>query len=111
MSDTQIIAASLTVNSDDAVKNVLKLKGTVEDLKKEFKNAQAGSDEQIAALKKLKTAEEDLAKASKNLSAENKGVGEHFTKIKEGLGGIPGATGAAGEGVNKLSGTFKALLA
>ena len=111
MSDTQIIAASLSVNSDEAIKNVLKLKGTVEDLKKEFKNAQAGSDEQLAALKKLKAAEEDLAKANKQLNDANKETAGHFTKIKEGISSLPGAAGAAGEGVNKLSGQFKALLA
>lgn len=111
MSDTQIIAAQLTANTEDAVKNVLKLKGTVEDLKKEFKKAQAGSDEQVAALKKLKTAEEDLSKAQKQLNDANKGTAEHFTKIKEGLSSLPGATGAAGESVGKLDSQFKALLA
>ena len=58
MADTQIIGATLTVNSEEAVKNVLKLKGTVADLKKEFKNAKDGSDEPLTALKKLKAAEE-----------------------------------------------------
>jgi hypothetical protein len=111
MADTQIIAASLTVNSDEAVKNVLKLKGTVEDLRKEFKKAEAGSDEQLAALKKLKGAEEDLAKANKQLNEANKETSNHFSKIKEGLGSLPGAAGAAGKGVDDLSSKFKALLA
>jgi hypothetical protein len=111
MSDTQIIAAQLTANMDDAVKNVLKLKGTVADLRKEFKNAQAGSDEQVAALKKLQTAEADLAKAQNQLNNANKGTSEHFAKIKEGLGQLPGAAGEAGEGVSKLHAKFNALLA
>lgn len=109
--NNQIIAASLTVNSDEAVKNVLKLKGTVEDLRKELKNTQAGSDEQVAAFKKLKTAEEDLAKASKQLNEGNKETSGHFGKIKASISEIPGATGQAGKGVAALSTQFKALLA
>jgi hypothetical protein len=111
MSDTQIIAASLSVNSDDAVKNVLKLKGAVADLKKELANTKAGSDEQVAAFKKLKTAEEDLAKANKHLADSGKEASGHFSKIKEGLGALPGATGAAGQGVAGLESQFKKLLA
>jgi hypothetical protein len=111
MGDTQIIAASLTVDSDQAVKNVLKLKGTVADLKKELANAKAGSDEQVAAFKKLKTAEEDLAKANKQLADSNKETTGHFGKLKEGIGALPGATGAAGKGVEGLNAKFKALLA
>lgn len=111
MADKQIIAASLTVDSDLAVKNVLKLKSTVEDLKKELKNAKDGSDEQIAAFKKLKTAEEDLAKANKQLNEANKETSGHFGKIKSGIDQIPGATGAASKGVSGLNSMFKALLA
>lgn len=108
--NNQIIAASLTVNSEEAVKNVLKLKGTVEELKKEFKNSKAGSDEQLEALKKLKAAEEDLAKANKKLNDSNKETSGHFSKIKESIGAIPGATGAAAQGVEGLNAKFKALL-
>jgi hypothetical protein len=111
MADTQIIAASLTVNSDEAVKNVLKLKNTVADLKKEFASAKAGSDEQVAAFKKLKTAEEDLAKANKQLAESNKETSGHFSKLKDGISSLPGATGAAGKGVEGLNMQFKALLA
>lgn len=111
MADTQIIAANLTVNTEEAVKNYLKLKGAVADLKKEFNNAKAGSDEQIAALKKLKGAEEDLAKANKQLNESNKETTGHFAKIKAGISELPGATGAAGKGVQSLSAQFKALLA
>lgn len=111
MADTQIIAANLTVNTEEAVKNYLKLKGTVEDLRKEFKKAEAGSDEQIAALKKLKAAEEDLAKSSKQLNDANKESTGHFSKLKEGIGALPGATGAAGKGVSGLNDQFKKLLA
>lgn len=111
MADTQIIAASLTVNSEEAVKNVLKLKGTVEELRKEFKKAEAGSQEQLDALKKLKSAEEDLAKANQQLNTSNKDTATHFSKIKAGIGELPGATGAAGKGVADLHGKFRALLA
>lgn len=111
MAETQIVAASLTVNTDDAVKNYLKLKGTVADLKKEFSNAKAGSDEQLAALKKLKAAEEDLAKSGKQLADANKENTGHFSKIKQGISELPGATGAAGKGVSALNTQFKALLA
>lgn len=111
MSDAQVIAASLTVNTDDAVKNVLKLTDTVADLKKELKNAKAGSEEQVAAFKKLKTAEEELAKANKQLNEANKETTGHFAKIKEGIGALPGAAGAAGKGVDGLNAKFKELLA
>lgn len=111
MSDTQIIAASLSVNPDEAIKNMLKLKGTIADLKKEIKDAKDGSDEQVAAFKKLKAAEEDLAKTNKQLNDANKETAGHFSKIKEGIGSLPGAAGAAGEGVTKLSSKFKDLLA
>lgn len=111
MSDNQIIAASLSVNSDEAVRNMLKLKTTVADLKKELKSAKDGSDEQVAAFKKLKTAEEDLAKANKQLNEANKETSGNFAKIKEGIGSIPGATGAAGKGVSELNAKFNELLA
>jgi hypothetical protein len=111
MADTQIIAASLSVNSDEAIKNVLKLKGTVEDLRKEFKKAEVGTDAQVAALKALKTAEEELAKAQKNLNQEQDKTGGTFSKIKDSLSQMPGAAGAAGQGVEGLSSKFKALLA
>jgi hypothetical protein len=111
MGDTQIIAASLSVNSEEAIKNMLKLKGTVADLKKELAGAKAGSEEQVAAFKKLKTAEEDLAKANKHLADSGKEASGHFGKIKEGLGALPGAAGAAGQGVAGLEGQFKKLLA
>lgn len=111
MSDAKIIAASLTVDSDQAIKNMLKLKSTVEDLKKELKNAKDGSEEQVAAFKKLKGAEEDLAKANKQLSESNKETAGHFGKIKDGIGSLPGAAGAAGKGVEGLNMKFKELLA
>jgi hypothetical protein len=111
MSDAKIIAATLTVDSDQAVKNVLKLKGTVADLKKELANAKAGSEEQVAAFKKLQTAEQDLAKANKQLSDSNKETAGHFSKLKEGISSLPGATGAAGKGVEGLNTKFKELLA
>ena len=111
MADNKIIAATVQVDTDAATKNMLKLKGTVEDLKKEFKNAAAGSDEQVAAYKKLKAAEDDLAKANKQLNEANKETTGNFGKIKEGISAIPGATGAAGKGVADLNTQFKALLA
>lgn len=111
MADTKIIAASVQVDTDAATKNMLKLKGTVEDLRKEFKKTAAGSDEQLAALKKLTAAEQDLAKAQAQLNQANEKTTGHFSKIKAGISEIPGATGAAGKGVTELSSKFKALLA
>lgn len=111
MADNNIIAASVQVDTDAATKNMLKLKGTVEDLRKEFKNAAAGSDEQLAALKKLNAAEQDLAKSQKELSdLQDKNTGS-FAKLKQGINELPGATGAAGKGVQSLGAQFKALLA
>jgi len=111
MADNKIIAASVQVDTDAATKNMLKLKGTVEDLRKEFKAAAAGSDEQLAAYKRLKAAEDELAKANQKLNEANKETTGHFGKIKEGISAIPGATGAAGKGVAELDTQFKALLA
>lgn len=84
MSDNKVIAASVKVDVDAAQKNVLKLKGTVEDLKKEFKAAAAGSDEQLAALKKLQAAEQDLTKAQKELKDASGGTFKNFKQqLKE----------------------------
>jgi hypothetical protein len=106
-----IVAASVQMDTDAATKNMLKLKGTVEDLRKEFKKAEAGSDEQLAALKKLTAAEHDLAKAQEEVAKSNeKSVGA-FSKVKGSLNELPGAAGNASKGVSSLSATFKALLA
>lgn len=111
MADEKIIAAKVQVDTDAAQKNVLKLKGNVEDLKKEFKAAAAGSDEQLAALKKLQAAEKELTKAQNDLNAAQEKGGGAFSKIKGSLNEIPGAAGNAGKGITALSGTLKALLA
>jgi hypothetical protein len=111
MADEKVIAASVQIDTDAATKNMLKLKGTVEDLKKEFKNAAAGSDEQLAALKKLTAAEEELAKAQKGLADSSQQNVGAFSKIKGSLSELPGVAGAASKGVSGLSATFKALLA
>lgn len=111
MADNKIVALTAQVDTDAAQKNVLKLKGNVEDLKKEFKAAAAGTDEQLAALKKLQAAEEDLAKSQKQLDEINNKNAGSFNKIKEGISSLPGATGAAGKGVEGLNTQFKALLA
>jgi hypothetical protein len=111
MADEKIIAAKVQVDTDAAQKNVLKLKGNVEDLKKEFKAAAAGSDEQLAALKKLQAAEKELTKAQNELNVAQEKGGGAFSKIKGSLNEIPGAAGNAGKGITALSGTLKALLA
>lgn len=111
MAEKKVIAASVQVDTDAAQKNVLKLKGTVEDLRKEFKKTEAGTDEQLAALKKLQAAEKELAQAQNALTASNEKTAGAFSKIKGSLNELPGAAGAAGKGVTDLSGKFKALLA
>jgi hypothetical protein len=111
MADEKVIAASLTVDPDAAVKGMLKAKQAVEEYKKELKNAKEGTIEQVAAFKKLKAAEEDLTKANKQLTEGSKESAGHFGKLKEGISSLPGATGAAGQGVTNLSAQFKKLLA
>jgi hypothetical protein len=111
MADEKIIAASVQVDTDAATKNVLKLQGNVDDLRKAFKAAAAGSDEQLAALKKLKAGEEELAKAQKDLAAAQEKSSGAFSKIKGSLNELPGAAGAASKGVTGLGATFKALIA
>lgn len=107
----QIVAASLQVETDKAIKDVLKYKAAVAESRKEVANAVAGSEEQVAAYKKLKAAEDDLVKAEKRLADANKESTGHFAKLKEGISAIPGAAGQASQGVSKLNTTFKALLA
>lgn len=111
MSDNKIIAGTVQLDTDAATKNMLKLKGTIEDLRKEVKNAADGSDEQLTAYKKLKAAEDELAKANQALTNSNKETSGSFSKIKDGLNQLPGATGSAGKGVSDLSGKLKELLA
>jgi hypothetical protein len=111
MAENKVIAATVKMDTDEAQKNVLKLTGTVEDLRKEVKKLEAGSDEQLAAFKKLKTAEEELAKAKEKLSAANEKDAGAFSKLKQGINELPGAAGAAGKGVDSLNAKFKALLA
>ena len=105
MADSKvIIAATITADTDAATKSMLKLKGTIADLRKEFKNAQAGSDEQVAALKKLQAAEAQLG------ATHEKSQG-HFKGMKDSIAGLPGPLGQASQGVSGLGNTFKALLA
>lgn len=111
MADKKIVTATVQVDTDAAQKNVLKLTGNVDDLKKAFKSAAAGSDEQLAALRRLQAAEKDLAAAQKGLTEANAKSGGSFSKIKDSLSQVPGAAGAAGQSVTSLSGAFKALLA
>lgn len=118
MSEKKVIAASLSVDTEAAQKNVLALNNKIADLRKELKASTAGTDEQFQAFKKLKAAEEELTKAqkdltnsSKSLGDESKGVSGHFSNIKEGLGKVNPAFNGATEGVGKLSGAFKVLLA
>lgn len=111
MADNKVIAATVQVDTDAAQKNVLKLTGNVDDLRKAFKKAQAGSDEQVAALKALTAAEEELAKAQKQLNDEQEKQAGSFSKIKGAIGALPGAAGAAGQGVLNLGKSFRALLA
>lgn len=111
MADTKVIAAKVQVDTDEAQKNVLKLQGNVNDLKKAFKDSAAGSDEQLAALKKLKAAEKELADAQNVLTQSNEKSAGAFSKIKGSLSAIPGAAGAATQSVTGLGTTLKALAA
>jgi hypothetical protein len=109
MGDNKIIAATVQVDTDAAQKNVLKLTGDVDNLRKAFKKAEAGSDEQVAALKALTAAEEELLKAQKKLTDENEKSAGAFSKIKSSLNALPGAAGAASQSVTGLGATLKAL--
>lgn len=107
----KIVSASLRVDTGDAVKNVLKLRQEVGDLRKEFTKAKAGSEEQADALKRLAAAEKKLAEETEKLTETNEKAGGSFSKLKERLDSIPGPVGGAIEGVKGLGTAFKALLA
>lgn len=104
MADNQIIAASLKVDSEEAVKNVLRLKGEIVELEKEVKKHKAGSEEQLQAYKSLAAKQNELGAASKML-------GGNFKNFKEQLTSIPGPanqlTGSLG-GVNQAFNILKA---
>ncbi len=82
MADDQIIGASIQLDSDEALKNVLRLKGEVKELDKELKGTASGSDAQVAAFKKLAAKQDELANATKSL-------GGNFSKLKGELTSMP----------------------
>lgn len=112
--NNQVVAATLKVDASQAVtasKSVTDLKQNVKDLNKAFEDTKNGSAEQVEAYKKLKAAQDELKSSTTNL---NKTTGESaggFASISEKVGKMNPALGSASEGVNKLSSTFKALLA
>lgn len=111
MSDKKIIGAKVQVDADEAQRSIFKLKGDVDDLRKAFSKTTAGTEEQLQAFKKLKKAEEDLTGAQDKLNKSQQDTPSSFAKIKDSLGSLPGAAGAAGSSITGLSGKFKALLA
>jgi hypothetical protein len=114
MADNQVIGATLKVDATSAAaasKTIAEMKDNVKQLQKAFEETKAGSAEQAVAFKNLKAAQDELTKST---AAANKTYAEttgHFKNIKEGLGNVNPAFSSAGEGVGKLSSSFKALLA
>jgi hypothetical protein len=102
MPENQIIAASLRVDSDDAVKNVLRLKGEVAALQKEFNSAEAGSDVQLKAFKKLKSAQDELGNASKALGGNFKNIKEHLVSLPGPANQLTGSLGGVNQAFNIL---------
>ena len=111
MSDTKIIAASISVDVGAASRNVQDLTGKVAELKKELASTTAGSMDAAIASKKLSTAENELENATNKLAESSKAATGHFANIKNQMTALPGPLGAASAGVSKLGDTFKALLA
>jgi len=89
MPDTQIVAASLSVDVGSSSANIKEVNKNLTDVKTSLKDTGA-----IAS---------DTGKAIEGSSGS-------FGKLKDQMSGLPGPLGQAGEGVNKLSSAFKALL-
>lgn len=112
--NNQVIGATLKVDASSTVaasKSISDMKANVKDLKKNFEDAAQGSAEQAEAFKKLTAAQDELKNSTANLNKTSEETTGHFKNIKEGISGLPGPLGAAGEGVNKLNSTFVKLLA
>jgi hypothetical protein len=90
MSDTQIIAATIQVDTGSSNANILAVNKNLTDVKSNLK---------------------DTGATAANTGKAIEGSTGSFGKLKEQMTALPGPLGAAGEGVNKLSLTFKALLA
>jgi hypothetical protein len=90
MSDTQIIAATVKVDTGTSNANVKELNKNVADLKGNLKDTGA-----------------HVKEAGKALTE----TGGSFSKLKESIASVPGPLASAGEGVGKLNTAFKALLA
>jgi hypothetical protein len=111
MAEKQIVAATVSVETQAAQRNVLDLNNKVSDLKKELAGAQKGSDEQFAAFQKLKGAQDELGKATDKLNKTIADQTGHFSNIKNKLGEVSPAFSKAGEGVDGLGAKFRILLA
>jgi hypothetical protein len=90
MSDTQIIAATVKVDTGTSNANVKELNKSVVDLKGNLKDTGA-----------------NVKEASKALTE----TGGSFSKLKESIASVPGPMASATAGVGKLNLAFKALLA
>lgn len=90
MADKTIIAATVSVDTAGASANI---KGFNEDVNK------------------AKTSLGDIGTVTDKTSKQVDGAGGSFGKLKSQMSSLPGPLGQAGEGVNKLSTAFKALLA
>src|SRR5665647_1443942 len=90
MPDTQIVAASLSVDVGSSSANIKEVNKNVTDLKGNLKDAGA-----------------TIKDTGKSVEA----TGGSFGKLKDQMTGLPGPLGSASEGVGKLGQAFKALLA
>lgn len=90
MADSEVIAASLQVNTGTSNANIKEVKKNLSD---------------------VKGALSETGAAAKSAGKDIEGAGSSFGKIKEQMSALPGPLGQAGEGVGKLNTAFKALLA
>ena len=111
MADNTVVAATLRIDADAAIKSTLILKDNISKLKKEIKETTAGSDEQVQAFKKLQDAENELTKAVKSGTDEKNKSGEAFSTLKSKAQDlVPGLKGADG-GVTSFGAQLKILAA
>jgi len=112
------IGAKVTVDAGNAASKVLELKESVKKLNDEFKNTKEGSNEQKQAFLNLQKAQNDLKNANKELgkslnetSGDAKSSGGHFKNLKEQMGAVSPAAGAAADGAGKFNGALNVLKA
>lgn len=111
MAEKKIVAASLNLDLDAAIKDTLKLKDEIKGLNETIKKAQAGSDEQVAAYKRLGAAQKELSSVQSKLNSTTDSGNKSFANLKTGLTEMNPAFSKAAAGSNLFNGALNVLKA